>query len=203
MDNGTDRDIDPAVVERVRRDLADLASDEASAPEVPPAVTERVITALAAQPTHSIQRPRLSRLQLFGLIVGLGAALVGAVTGVVMLTRDTAPTWSGGPTAEFITVSQQASGMPLTDDQIVALLSRAPDYGPLADPQRRASCLDGLGYSAATKLLGARPLDMAGRPAVLMLLPGDAPDAVVAMVVEPNCNAAHTGLLADTVVTRP
>ena len=52
-------------------------------------------------------------------------------------------------------------------------------------------------------MLGARPLDMHGRPAVLMLLPGDTPEAVVAVVVEPDCNAAHTGLLAKTVVTRP
>ena len=37
----------------------------------------------------------------------------------------------------------------------------------------------------------------------MMVLPGDTPEAVVAMVVEPNCNAAHTGLLANTVVTRP
>jgi hypothetical protein len=83
------------------------------------------------------------------------------------------------------------------------LLTRTADYGPLADPQRRASCLDGLGYSAATKVLGAVPLDMGGKPAVMMLLPGDTPQAVVAKVVEPTCNAAHTALLADTEVNRP
>jgi hypothetical protein len=36
-----------------------------------------------------------------------------------------------------------------------------------------------------------------------MLLPGDTPGAVTALVVEPNCSSAHAGLLADTVVTRP
>jgi hypothetical protein len=44
---------------------------------------------------------------------------------------------------------------------------------------------------------------MHGRPGVLMLLPGDTADAVVAVVVEPDCSAAHTGQLARTVVTRP
>jgi hypothetical protein len=203
MGIGTDEEPDPAVLERVRRDLADLASDEISAPEVPPDVTARVIAALRSRPTHSIHRPRLPRPQVFGLIVGLGSAIAGAVLGAVMLTRDPGPTWSAGPTAESITVSRPAPSLPLSDPQIVGLLSRTPDYGPLTDPQRRAACLGGLGYSAATKVLGARLLDMNGRPAVMMLLPGDTPDAVVAMVVEPNCNAAHTGLLANTVVTRP
>ena len=120
-----------------------------------------------------------------------------------MLVREPAPTRSAGPTAESITVSRPASDVPLSDPQIVGLLSQRPDYGPLADPQRRASCLSGLGYSAATTVLGARQVDMHGRPAVLMLLPADTPQTVRALVVEPDCNSAHTGLLANTDVTRP
>lgn len=202
MDNGAD-DIDPAVLDRVRRGLADLASDEDWAPDVPQAVTARVVTALRGEPAHSIRRPRLLRPQKLGLLVGVGAALLGVIVGAVMLTRDDAPVWSGGPTAESITVSPPGSTIPLSDAEIVEFLSRPPDYGPLTDPQRRTSCLDGLGYSAATEVLGATPLNMYGRQAVLLLLPGEAPEAVVALAVEPNCNAAHTGLLADTVITRP
>jgi len=52
-------------------------------------------------------------------------------------------------------------------------------------------------------VLGARPVDMHGRPAVLMVLPGDTPKALVALVVEANCSSADTALLADTVVRRP
>jgi len=204
MDNGADKDLDPAVLERVRRDLAELGSDAASAPDVPPAVTARVIAALRAQPaTHSVHRPRLRRLQVFGLVVGLVAALAGAVVGISTLSRDPAPRLATGPTARHITVSLPTSGIPLPEPQLVGLLSQTPDYGPLSDPQRRTSCLDGLGYSVATRVLGARPLEMNGRPAVLMLLPGGTPEEVVAMVVEPNCSAAHTGLLANAVVTRP
>jgi hypothetical protein len=43
---------------------------------------------------------------------------------------------------------------------------------------------------------------MHGQPAVLMLLPGDSPETVVAVVVEPGCSGAHTGLLAKVLVTR-
>jgi hypothetical protein len=203
MDSGSDEDPDPARLERVRHELAELGTDAASAPDVPPHVTARVAAALRAQPAHSVRPPRLRRLQMLGVVAGLGAALAGVIVGASTLSRGPEPTRSTGPTAQHITVSRPAGAIPLSDPQIVAVLSHAPDYGPLADPQRRASCLDGLGYSAATTVLGAATLDMAGRPAVMLLLPGDTADAVVAMVVEPNCNAARTGLLANTVVTRP
>jgi hypothetical protein len=203
MDSGAGHQPDPAALDRVRRDLAELGSDEASAPEVPPAVTARVVAALRAQPTHSVRRPSLGRFQLLGLVSGLVAAAVAVVLGALMLVRDPAPTRSSGPTAESITVSRPPRNIPLSDPQIVGLLSRGPDYGPLADPKRRTSCLKGLGYSAATNVLGARPVDMFGRPGVLLLLPGETPREVVALVVEPNCSSAHTGLLANTVVTRP
>jgi hypothetical protein len=207
MDNGTGDGLDSAALARVRRDLAELGSDAASAPDVPPDVTARVVAALRAESgpstaAHTVRRPRLRRPQLFGLVVGLGAVLAGAVVGASLLARDPAPTYPVGPTAEQITVARPAATIPLPHPQIIGLLSQSPDYGPLADTRRRNSCLDGLGYASGTPVLGARPLDMRGRPAVLMLLPGPSPEDVVAVVVEPNCSGPHTGLLAKAVVTR-
>jgi hypothetical protein len=157
-------------------------------------------------PTHSIRRPRrrpFRRLHLLGLVAGLLATLAAATVGITMLARGPAAVYPRGPTAHLITMSRPTAAIPLSDAEIAGLLSRPPDLGPLADPQRRGSCLDGLGYAATTKVLGAASVDMAGQPAVLLVLPGTAPGAMVAKVVEPNCNAAHTGLLADTAVTRP
>jgi hypothetical protein len=191
-------------LDRVRRDLADLGTDDSSAPQVPAELTARIGAALRDHrhaPKHSVRHT--PRSQLVALAVGVGAAVVGAVVGAVMLVRDPAPTRSDGPTAERITVSRAADKLPLSDPQIVGLLADSPDYGPLADPQQRASCLSGLGYSAATPVLGARPVDMHGRPAVLMVLAADTPRTLLALVVEPDCNSAHTGLLANTLVTRP
>jgi hypothetical protein len=193
-----------AALARVRRDLAHLGTDEASAPDVPAPVTARIGAALRDQrpaPAHSVRHT--SRWRLVGLVAGVAAAVVGVVVGAVMLMRDPAPTRSAGPTAKSITVSRPATSLPLSGAQLVGLLSQRPDYGPLADPNQRADCLSGLGYSAATAVLGARPVDMHGRPGVLMLLPADTPGMLHALVVEPDCNAAHTGLLANTLVTRP
>jgi hypothetical protein len=189
---------------RVRQDLSRLGADDASAPPVPAAVTARIAAALraAAPPAHAV-RPPVSRLHLVGAVLGLGAAAVGVLFGAATLLNRDAPTPSAGPTAERITVSPPEKDVPLSDTQIVGLLAHHPDYGPLHDPARRASCLSGLGYSAATEILGARPVDVRGRPGVLMVLAGDTPEALVALVVGPNCSSAEAGVLADTVVTRP
>jgi hypothetical protein len=198
-----------AALGRVRRGLVELGADEASAPDVPAEVTARLGAALQAErphrgpggPAHSVRHT--PRWQLVAFVAGVGAAVAGAVAGGMLLVREPAPTWSTGPTAESITVSRPATELALSDPQIIGLLSQRPDYGPLADPQQRASCLSGLGYPAATAVLGARPVDMHGRPAVLMLLPASAPGMVLAVVIAPDCDSAHTGLLATTLVTRP
>jgi hypothetical protein len=44
---------------------------------------------------------------------------------------------------------------------------------------------------------------MRGRPAVLIVLSADTPGTVLALVVDQDCNAAHSGLLANTLITRP
>jgi hypothetical protein len=191
-----------AALDQVRRDLADLGTAGSSAPDVPAEVSARIGAALRNQhhtPAHSA-RPT-PRSQLIALVAGVCAVVVGAVVGGLMLARDPGPTWPTGPTAE--TITRQADALPLSNPQIVDLLSERPVYGPLTDPEQRASCLSALGYSATTAVLGARPVDMNGRPAVLIVLPADTPRAVLALVVEPDCNAAHSGLLANRLVTRP
>ncbi|UUO02096.1 hypothetical protein M4D79_00110 [Mycolicibacterium novocastrense] len=205
MQTGTDDDSDPAV-ERVRRGLAELAHDEDSAPEVPAGVTARIGAALrsAGEPRHTVERPRLRRLQVLGLVTGLAAVTAGVVIGTSMLGREPTPRFSEpGPTAERITVSQRPSAFPLTGPQLTGLLSAPPEYGPLSDPRRRAACLEGLGHAATTSILGAEAVEMAGRPAVVLLLPTRATTDVLAVAVDAGCPAAHGGLLAETVVKRP
>ncbi|KUI44357.1 hypothetical protein AU197_03370 [Mycobacterium sp. IS-1590] len=205
MQTGTDDDSDPAV-ERVRRGLAELAHDEGSAPDVPAGVTARIGAALraAGEPHHAVDRPRLRRIQVFGLLIGLAAVTAGVVIGVSMLGRDPEPRFSRpGPSAERITVSRRPPAFPLTDAQVTGLLSTPPEYGPLADPRRRGACLEGLGHAATTPILGARTVEVAGRRAVVLLLPAPAATDVLAVLVDGSCHAAHGGLLAETLVERP
>ena len=90
----------------------------------------------------------------------------------------------------------------MSDQKILALLDQSPQLGPLADPQRVASCLQGLGYSPATPVLGAATLSD-GSPRVLLLLPATDPKSVMALLVGADCRAADAGLLADALLTRP
>jgi hypothetical protein len=99
-------------------------------------------------------------------------------------------------------VSTPPMVIPLSQAQILGLLNRSPDYGPLNDPARRASCLTGLGYPASTQVLGAQQIDINARPGVLLVLRGDTPDNLVVLAVALNCSAADTGLLASTQVPR-
>jgi hypothetical protein len=195
----------------VRRDIAALGADAPSAPDVAPDVVDRIASALRAErperAKHAIRHGRLPRparipVGLAGL-VGLVAAAVAAWLGTAALITAPAPTQSRPTTAEHITVSRPPRTIPLSDQQILALLDNQPDFGPLADPQRRTSCLAGLGYPSNARVLGARPVQIGGRPAVLLLLPADTPGAVTALAVAPNCSAVDTGLLADRIVNRP
>ena len=200
-----------AELESVRREVARLGTHPESAPDVPTELTARIGAALRdasarrRPPAHAVPRSTRRRppVQLLVAGVGAAAAVLAATVGAAALVREPAPTRPAGPTAELITVSRPPRNIPLSDAQVLGLLARSPDLGPLADPQRRASCLSGLGYPAATPVLGARMVDVDGRPAVLLLLAADTPHAVVALVVRPTCSSADTGLLADTVVSHP
>jgi hypothetical protein len=129
-----------------------------------------------------------------GLAIALGTA-------TLMHSPPTEP--AAGVMAQHITVSAPLAAVPLSGQEILGLLGQRPDYGALSDPQRRASCLSGLGYPASAPVLGARPVDIDGRPAVLLVLPGDTPGDLIALVVQPTCNSANTGLIADTQIGRP
>jgi hypothetical protein len=189
---------------RVRRDVAALGADAASAPPVDSGVVDGITATLGGSAAHSVHRGRFPRpTRLAFAAAGLAAAAAAAWLGVSALISPPAPMPSRPTTIEHITVSRPPQTIPLSDQQIVALLDREPDFGPLTDPRRRASCLAGLGYPADTRVLGARPVDITGHPAVLLVLSGDAPETLAALAVAPTCSSANTGLSADRIVHRP
>lgn len=193
-----------AALDRVRRDVAALGDDAASAPAVPPGVSERLIAALrtADGPGRDTHAPTPRRgWRTFGAIAGGGAAVLAVAVGTAALTRAPEPARSAPTSIGQLTEAR--AELSLSEPQILGLLSDRPDLGPLADPQRRTQCLAALGYPSGVRVLGARPLAVDGRPGVLVLLPADTPDAIVGLVVAPDCASGHAALLADTVVNRP
>ena len=193
---------------QVRCDVAAVGADPASAPDTPPAVTARISAALrsASGPAtggaaHSA-RPHIRPARLIAGVSGFCAVVAAIGFGAAALVNAPVPTPSTQITAEHITVSTPPMVIPLSQAQILGLLNRSPDYGPLNDPARRASCLTGLGYPASTQVLGAQQIDINARPGVLLVLRGDTPDNLLAFAVALNCSAADTGLLASTQVPR-
>ncbi len=154
------------------------------------------------RPAHS-SRP-LPRLNRIAAGVGGAAALLAIGVGTAALIRSPGDTPSGPRSLDAITVASEPTPvLPLSDPEILALLDRDPEYGPLAEPARRTGCLAALGYPAATRVLGAREITINGQAAVVLLLPGPAPEDIVALAVAPSCSSADTGLLADTTIRRP
>src|ERR1700754_1170892 len=168
---------------QVRRDVAAVGADPESAPEPPAGVTARISESRrSAVPdgapgmaTHSA-RPRLRPARIAAGAAGVGALLAAIGFGTAALLNAPEPAPSTPTTAEHITVSTPPMAIPLSAAEIVGLLGRPADYGPLGDPSRRASCLGGLGYPASTQVLGARPIEINARPGVLLVLPADTPN---------------------------
>jgi hypothetical protein len=192
---------------QVRRDVA--ATGGAPAPDAPEALAARISAALRSagpgdpSPAAHSARPQARPTRVIAGVVGLAALVAAIALGTSALINEPTPTPSGPTTAEHITVSTPPPVIPLSDAQIVALLTRAPDYGPLGDPSRLASCLSGLGYPASTRVLGAQQVDINARPGVVLVIPADTPDKLAAFAVALNCSAADTGLLASTEVSHP
>ena len=191
-------------LQQVRDDMAAVGA--ASASEPPPEVVARVETALRSsggspQATHAA-KPPIRPARVAAGLAGLCAVVAAVGLGTAALLDEPPPTTSVGPTAEHITISTPTPVVPLSDDEILALLHRAPDFGALGNPSQRASCLSGLGYPASIQVLGAQPVDINARPGVVLVVPGDTANTVVAYAVSLNCSAADTGLIASTTIPR-
>jgi len=151
-------------------------------------------------PAAHARRPagRTGRLVAAGL--GAVVALAAAGLGIATLLKSGGPTASTLTSASMITVTPK---MPISSRELNSLIARSPDFGPLADPKRRAACLSALGYSGSVQVLGAAQVHVDGKPAIVLVLPGDQPDVIVGVTVAASCSSVDTGLIADTTVRRP
>lgn len=150
-------------------------------------------------PAHAA-RPGTHPARMLAAGCGIAAVAALAAVGTVALLKSPGPTASTPASANRITVTPT---VPLSARELAALVGRSPQFGPLADQKRRAACLSALGYPGSQPVLGAQPVQINGRPAIVLVLPGDRPTDLVAVAVATNCSAISSGLIADTTVTRP
>lgn len=122
---------------------------------------------------------------------------VFAVAGALAASHSAGPTTGTPPGARLITATPQ---VPLPAADLAALTTRRPDFGPLGDP---AACLRGLGYPATLPVLGAQRVRVAGRSAVVLVLPGRRADEIVGVAVSEDCGESRARVIADTTVRRP
>jgi hypothetical protein len=166
-----------------------------------PGVPAHRVTGVATDGASHTVHPRAGTLRLISAIAGVLAVIAAIGLGAAALIRSPGDAASTLTSARHITVD--APAMPLSVKQITDLLSQPPDYGGLGDPVRRASCLAGLGYPAATRILGARSVEVDGQPGVVLVVAGESATTMNAIAVATTCSAADTGLLADTTLARP
>ncbi|MGV0837083.1 hypothetical protein [Mycolicibacterium thermoresistibile] len=196
---------------RVRDELSRLGTDPDSAPEVPTEVTARIRAALRAappptggdrrNPAHAVRAP-LPPVRRIALIIGACTAVLAAGLGALMLVERPASTPSAEVTASTIAVAPTRPTLAVSDAELRDLLSAEPQLGPLSDPDRRAGCLRGLGYTDPDAVLGARPLDVDGSPGVLLLLPATAAHLITAVAVAPHCGPEDPATLTERRILR-
>ena len=161
--------------------------------------THTVTPASTARAAHA-RRPAIRTGRLVAAGVGVVAVLAAVGVGTAALLKSAGPTASTLTSASLITVTPK---MPISSRELNALVARSPDFGPLADPKRRAACLSALGYPGSVQVLGAETLQVDGQPAIVLVLPGDQPDVLIGVTVAATCSSVDTGLIADTTVRRP
>lgn len=149
-------------------------------------------------PAHA-SRPELRTTRLVAAGCGLLAACAAAVVGISALVQSPGTTPSSPTSASMITVEPR---VPLSDKEVIALVGRDPNFGPLIDPKRRSACLRALGYGTE-QVLGAEQSQIGSQPAVVLVLAGGRPDELIVFAVASSCSAADTGLIATTTVRRP
>ncbi|MBT1190576.1 hypothetical protein [Rhodococcoides kroppenstedtii] len=165
-------------LDEVQRLLRERGGDLAATAPIPPGVEARVHAALAAAPTPSFPRRHA---------IGAAAAAVTLLIGIgAMLTW-----WPrSGPDPTTIAAPES-----VTRADVATLIGRRDD-GPLADPSALAACLAANEVAADTRVLGSGPVTLDGRDATLLVLPGAAPGALVALAVGPRCGPGFPDTVA-------
>jgi hypothetical protein len=183
-----------AALDTTRAELAALATSPA--PPMPAHLATRLDAALAAEagarvaPVLDLARARKKRNQRVGWVAGVLVAAAAAAAAVISIPHSTT---GGRPSAVGAPVTS------LNSATLTAALGRS-DYGPLADPARRAACLAANQQDPNQTPAGAMQVTLAGKPGVLLVLTTGKLAQYRLLVVGPDCAAGNPDRLAEAVV---
>ena len=179
-----------AALDQTAADLGELDGDIEPMPELVASRLRNTLRAEAAAPTRPRSTVRFAAATAAALVLG-----VGALIGVDHLRSPPPPTTQSA----LPTPIEVADG---TVPRSQALAVRGANVaGRLTDPRLRSDCLSANGYAPGTVLLGSGPAKVGERGGTLLLIPGDRPPIVIALVVGDRCSAGNPDLLAVTTVT--
>jgi hypothetical protein len=197
-----------AALDATSADLGALARPPIT--PIPPSVAARLDAAMAAEadvlfanaPVVSLDAARRRRTKRISWAAGI-VATAAAVLGIAVITlphnANTTPGVAGAPPAAAFSTPLALTHAQLTAAVLGTALGR-DDYGPLADPVRRAACLAANGQDPNRVPAGAMRITLDGRPGVLMVLTTDQYARYRLLVVGADCAAGHPATLADTVI---
>jgi len=143
-----------------------------------------------------------------GLIAGAGLlTAAAAVVGVIAVANLTGGGRTPGePVASATNPSDQVlPPLAVSQDNLGGALDDAmatQDYGPLGAAGRLDACLAAVRLDPSTTPLGAREVNLDGKPGVLLILPTGTAARFRLLVVSPECGPGQPTVLADTTVGR-
>jgi len=177
-----------AVQERLRG-LADADADAPGEP-MPAEVAMRLDDAVLG----AVRAHKRRRRMFAGAVVGAAAAVVAVVAVVVVGGADSSTDGTAPVTPIAVGPDDAAA---LEPDTLRSLVG-STDLGPLSDDRALADCLAANGIDPAGPVLGSKTIEYGDRDAVVLLVPGEVPPQLTALVVGTDCDATHPETLYVT-----
>lgn len=194
--------------------LAEAGRDHSVETPIPPEIAARINsslgldvpssgTAVVSLADATARRRRTAWLGVAAAATAAALAVVFALTGIDR-SDSTAPEVVASATTTPPDVAPARAELTGEMDrgQLLALVrdaeSTPDDAGALARPDVQSACLAAIGVGATRPVLGTRAVRFQGADAVLLLVAGPTPPALVALVVGAGCDATHPDLINRT-----
>jgi hypothetical protein len=161
-------------------------------------------------PVADLAAARKRRNRALGWGIGTLAAAAAAAVVVIALPKGSPSLQGNAAPPPSTGVGSQPTGgngargpEALSTGQLPTVLGTAlgrDDYGPLADPAKRAACLAANGQDPNRTPAGAMQVILDGKPGTLMVLTTGTAAQFRLLVVGPDCAAGKPDRLAESVV---